>query len=141
MTDSQKSESLDLMGKISCAITGDLEYMPSDMVGQNTTLCQTCDLEQDQHPTNLEKDATEFEELWKMFNAILPKLTRTPGPRIAAMIALRRMLMHSPCLDQLHISTSASGEFCLHSLRSSIRELRVVTRFDFPPWTSLSRQY
>jgi serine/threonine-protein kinase ATR len=29
----------------------------------------------------------------------------------------------------MHLSSSASGEFCLQSIRSSIRELRVATGY------------
>ncbi|KAJ5708031.1 hypothetical protein N7488_007832 [Penicillium malachiteum] len=127
LTEAQRSDLLDIMGKISCAITGSLEQRLSDVVGRDTTPCQTCDLEQGSQETGHEKDTEKFQELWAMFNFILPKLTRTPGPRIAAMVALRRILMHSPCMEELHLSSSASGEFCLHSLRSSIRELRIAT--------------
>ncbi|KAJ5622049.1 hypothetical protein N7528_005281 [Penicillium herquei] len=127
LIEAQRSDLLDIMGKISCAITGSLEQRLSDVVGRDTTLCQTCDFEQGSQGTGHEKDTEKFQELWAMFNFILPKLTRTPGPRIAAMVALRRILMHSPCMEELHLSSSASGEFCLHSLRSSIRELRIAT--------------
>jgi serine/threonine-protein kinase ATR len=76
-----------------------------------------------------EKEIAGYEDLWKILNFVLPRLSRTPGPRIAAMVALRRILMHSPNLTHMHLSSSASGEFCLHSLRSSIRELRVATGY------------
>ncbi|KAJ6084451.1 hypothetical protein N7486_011251 [Penicillium sp. IBT 16267x] len=127
LSDPQRSDALVIIGQLSCAITGNLEQKLSDVVGRDTVFCQTCDFEEPKPGTGTEKDKAGFEELWTMFNSILPKLTRTPGPRIAAMVALRRILMHSPCLDQMHLSSSASGEFCLHSFRSSIRELRVAT--------------
>ncbi|KAJ5659099.1 hypothetical protein N7507_005550 [Penicillium longicatenatum] len=127
LSDPQRSDVLVMIGQMSCAITGHLERKLSDVVGRETVFCQTCDFEEPKPGTGTEKDKAEFEELWTIFNSILPKLTRTPGPRIAAMVALRRILMHSPCLDQMHLSSSASGEFCLHAFRSSIRELRVAT--------------
>lgn len=88
--------------------------------------CQVCDGEQKQAAEG-DKQNPEFADIWAIFDFILPRLSRTPGPRIAAMIALRRILMHSTQLDQVQLSTSTSGEFCLHSLRSSIRELRIAT--------------
>ena len=129
LSDPQRSDVLVIIGQLSCAITGHLEQKLSEVVGRETVFCQTCDFEEAKPGAGTEKDKAEFEELWTMFNSILPKLTRTPGPRIAAMVALRRILMHSPCLDQMQLSSSASGEFCLHAFRSSIRELRVATRF------------
>ncbi|KAJ5108762.1 hypothetical protein N7456_005437 [Penicillium angulare] len=127
LAETQRSEVLDIMGKMSCAITGSLQQKSSDILGRDTLLCQTCDLGEDGYRIATEEDKANFEELWKMFNFTLPKLTRTPGPRIAAMVALKRLLIHSPCMDQMHLSHSAPGEFCLHSLRSSLRELRVAT--------------
>lgn len=88
--------------------------------------CQVCDGEQKQ-PSGSDGQIPEFIDIWAIFDFILPRLTRTPGPRIAAMIALRKILMHSTQLNQVQLSTSTSGEFCLHSLRSSIRELRIAT--------------
>ncbi|KAJ5180764.1 hypothetical protein N7492_003974 [Penicillium capsulatum] len=126
LTDSQKPEILEIMGKIPCALTGKLMLKPSGVIARDTSFCQTCDGDQEQHAM-LEKDSDEFEILWEITNFILPKLTRTPGPRIVAMASLRRTLMHSSNLNQMHLSSTAPGEFCLHSLRSSIRELRVAT--------------
>lgn len=115
------------MGKIPCALTGNLVSKPSEVIVRDTFFCQTCDGDQQQHTS--EKDPDGFEILWEMMNSLLPKLTRAPGPRIAAMVSMRRILMHSSSLKQMHLSSSAPGEFCLHSLRSSIRELRVATGY------------
>ncbi|KAH2499358.1 hypothetical protein KXW68_002763 [Aspergillus fumigatus] len=44
------------------------------------------------------------------------------------MDALRRLLVHAPPEScYLQLKSSVFGDFCLHSLRSSIRELRIVT--------------
>lgn len=110
-------------------MVGVLAQKPSQVAERETLFCKECDLEQQKKGETHESDKGAFGELWAIFNFILPKLTRTPGPRIAAMVTLRRILMHSPNLDQMHLSSSTSGEFCLHSLRSSIRELRVATGY------------
>ncbi|KAJ5143080.1 uncharacterized protein N7515_001867 [Penicillium bovifimosum] len=127
LSDPQKIELLDMLGKSCCAVARKLLPKPSEVRKRQTLVCEICDVEQYQpdHMGNFEESG--FEDLWSIFNLILPKLTRTPGPRISAMIALRRILTHAPNSDQMHISTSAAGEFCLHSLRSSIRELRIAT--------------
>ncbi|KGO59126.1 PIK-related kinase, FATC [Penicillium expansum] len=127
LSEFKKTELLDNLGKICCATAGKLLRKPSDVIKRDTLFCQTCDTDQYQNDRAGNEEHPGFEEIWSLFNFILPKLTRPPGPRISAMVALRRILMHAPNSNQMHISNSASGEFCLHSLRSSIRELRVAT--------------
>lgn len=129
LSEPRKSEVLGMMGKVPCAFTGNLVQRPSEVIAQDTLFCHGCDGEQYQPENFPENGVAQFEQLWAMFNFILPRLSRTPGPRIAAMVALKRILMHSPSSNQMHLSSSASGEFCLHSLRSSLRELRVATGY------------
>lgn len=116
-----------MLGKICCAMAEKLLSQPSEIMKRDMLFCQICDMEQAQDDCMANEECPEFEEMWSLFNFILPKLTRTPGPRISAMIALKKLLIHAPNSNQMQISTSVSGEFCLHSLRSSIRELRVAT--------------
>ncbi|KAJ5225141.1 hypothetical protein N7468_006366 [Penicillium chermesinum] len=127
LSESQKSDVLEVIGKVPCAMAGMLVQKPSQVAGRKTLFCKECDFGQHANGEKSKSDIRAFEELWAIFDFILPKLTRTPGPRIGAMITLRRILMHSPSVDQMHLSASTPGEFCLHSLRSSIRELRVAT--------------
>ena len=42
------------------------------------------------------------------------------------MIVLRRLLLHTSSLDDLRLGPSAAGEWCLQSLRSSSRDLRIA---------------
>lgn len=127
LSNSQKTEVLDLLGKMCCATAEKLIKKPSEVVKRDVYVCQTCDTEQYQRARMANVEHPEFEDMWSLFNFILPRLTRAPGPRISAMVALRKLLIHAPNSNQMHVSASASGEFCLHSLRSSIRELRVAT--------------
>lgn len=127
LSEPQKNEVLDTLGKMACAAAGILSKHSSEVIIRDTFTCQTCDAEQPTDDRFAHGDPPDFEDIWSLFNSILPRLTRIPGPRISAMVALRRILTHAPHSNQMHISTSASGEFCLHSLRSSIRELRIAT--------------
>lgn len=57
----------------------------------------------------------------------LPALAESRRPRVAAMLALRRMVLH--CQDRpdlLDLETSSLGQWCLQSLNSSVRELRIA---------------
>ncbi|KAM0088094.1 serine/threonine-protein kinase M1 [Aspergillus fumigatus] len=70
----------------------------------------------------------DVHELCEIFTFILPRLTRASSLRVTAMDALRRLLVHAPPEScYLQLKSSVFGDFCLHSLRSSIRELRIVT--------------
>ncbi|CAG8408820.1 unnamed protein product [Penicillium salamii] len=129
LSDPQKNEILEVLGRIACAAAGKLMKHSSEVIVRDTLICQTCDVEHPTHDHSGQGQYPIFEDIWSLFNFILPRLTRTPGPRISAMLALRRILMHAPSSSQMHISTSAAGEFCLHSLRSSIRELRIATGY------------
>ena len=125
----QRTQFLQTLGKLSCAVVGTLARKPSGLIMRDALFCQRCDSDQHEMDHPSEKEMTGYEDLWNILNFILPRLSRAPGPRIAAMVALRRILMHFPNPNHMHLSSSASGEFCLHSIRSSIRELRVATGY------------
>lgn len=48
-------------------------------------------------------------------------------PRVAAMIALRRVISHCSNVDVLNLETSPLGQWCLQGLSSSVRELRIAS--------------
>ena len=64
--------------------------------------------------------------------SIFTKLVRLPAflvsgrTRVTAMVALQRLLRHSNNTNFNTLSSSAPGQWCLQSLSSSIRELRVI---------------
>ncbi|KAJ5683180.1 hypothetical protein N7462_006345 [Penicillium macrosclerotiorum] len=125
----QKADFWEAFGKLPCLMAGASIQKPSNLIAHGNYSCHVCDDEQNRLEIAPDNSLFDYENVWNIFDLVLPKLTRTPGPRVAAMIALRRILMHSPSLDQTHLSSSPCGEFCLHSLRSSIRELRVATAY------------
>ncbi|KAK8072291.1 hypothetical protein PG996_005639 [Apiospora saccharicola] len=68
------------------------------------------------------------------FNSLvaLPSFNESREPRIAAMVALRRLAKHSDEAFFLDADTSASVLWCLKSLNSSSRELRIATGRTLP---------
>ncbi|KAF2236726.1 hypothetical protein EV356DRAFT_530634 [Viridothelium virens] len=54
---------------------------------------------------------------------------KTTNLRVQAMLVIRRLLHHSEFTDCLDLKSSAVGQFCLKSLHSTIRELRIVAGF------------
>ena len=47
-------------------------------------------------------------------------------PRVAALLAMKRLLCHFGNLAHLDISTSSIGRWCLQGLKSSTRDLRIA---------------
>lgn len=48
-------------------------------------------------------------------------------PRVVAMIAMRRIINHADITQLIDLETSALGQWCLQSLHSSVRELRIAS--------------
>ena len=56
----------------------------------------------------------------------MPRIQKYRRPRVAAMLALKRLLSHTSNIDYLDLATSPFGQWCLQVLHSSVRELRVA---------------
>jgi serine/threonine-protein kinase ATR len=59
-----------------------------------------------------------------IFNS--PSFQQSRRCRVIAMFALRRFALHFSNAELIDLETSRLGQWCLTSLRSSIRELRVA---------------
>ncbi|TDZ15040.1 Protein kinase rad3 [Colletotrichum orbiculare MAFF 240422] len=57
----------------------------------------------------------------------LDTFQQTKRPRIIAMMALRRIISHSTDAQILDLETSPVGQWCLQSVHSSLRELRIAS--------------
>lgn len=128
LSDDGKCEFLCSLGRISCAMAGTLSKRSSGG-SKDMLLCHVCDSEGSSAGTDFNGQVNGLGSLWKTFALILPELTRVSSVRITAMASLRRTLMHAPSSGQMQLASSDFGEFCLQSLRSSIRELRIVTGY------------
>ena len=56
----------------------------------------------------------------------LPEFQRSNRPRVTAMVAVRKILLHCVEPDQLNLKASVFGQWALQCLRSSSRDLRVA---------------
>jgi serine/threonine-protein kinase ATR len=54
-------------------------------------------------------------------------------PRVQAMVALRHFAMHFRDSEFLDLETSKLGQWCLKSLSSSMRELRIAAGYELDP--------
>ncbi|KAM5499633.1 serine/threonine-protein kinase M1 [Microsporum canis] len=95
------------LGRLACAWTNSLsgeEY--SNVTGQILTCT--------------------FGHLRKLIARILPMIQDSGSCRISAMIAIRNIINHDLNNTDDRLEVSPFGEYCLQSLKSSIRELRVA---------------
>ena len=112
LTEQQQCTALDLLGYTVCQLS--ISAVP-------TAHCLACD---GSSPT---RGATTpwAEEFMKTLLAIVPSIQRTSRARVRAMSVLHRILLHTSCLNDLRLAQSTAGEWCLQSLRSSSRDLRI----------------
>jgi serine/threonine-protein kinase ATR len=73
-------------------------------------------------------------ELIKTLLTIAPLVNRSSKARVAATLALQRLLMHSDFSDYLKLNQSPTGEWCLQSLRSSSRDVRIAATQTLRPF-------
>ncbi|OJJ46333.1 hypothetical protein ASPZODRAFT_66362 [Penicilliopsis zonata CBS 506.65] len=130
LSEENKFEVLRSLGQVPCALSQTLLSVPFIKFSEKEVfMCEICDSEKSENKQEAHEQNSSFGELLKIVEDIIPKLSRSPKLRIATMSALRRLLTHDPNPNEAHLASSVFGEFCLHSLRSSIRELRIVTGF------------
>ena len=106
------------------------------MVGKSACLaatgshqsCPVCDVSTSIRPLTRRLDAPLSEEM----HDVVVELVKTSQElkssplRVAAMISLKRLFAHTGCAQHLDLRISPLGQWCLQSLKSSIRELRIA---------------
>lgn len=119
---------IDLIAHVACAADNMLALVSEPMTQSKGFRCSFCSgIEMPQRtPQSLDRAAklmavTVFTHIIK-----LPTFLNSRKPRIVAMMALRRLVAHFQEPDLLDLEKSAPGHWCLQSLNSSIRELRIA---------------
>ncbi|GBF64420.1 kinase [Trichophyton mentagrophytes] len=114
------------LGRLACAWTQSLcgeEY--SNIAGQ-TYMCKVCDCEMEKCHTKNPMSLLQFGHLRNIISSILPRIEDSGSCRISAMIAIRNIVNHDLRDTEDRLDISLFGEYCLRSLKSSIRELRIA---------------
>ncbi|KAL4869315.1 hypothetical protein BDV12DRAFT_185211 [Aspergillus spectabilis] len=124
LPEQDKCEFLDMLGLLPCALAGGLNMANRDG-SQGKQLCYMCD-EEVHNSTQSGGQTHDGDELCQILAFIVPKVSRSASLRVTTMATLKRILMHTSSLTHLQLSNSVFGDFLLSSLRSSVRELRVV---------------
>ncbi|KAK4042470.1 hypothetical protein C8A01DRAFT_44486 [Parachaetomium inaequale] len=128
MDEEDQCHLIDLVSRTPCAADHTLKIRrrPSAMV---VFLCPFCS---EAKPSDPGPVAPRLENVHAVGISIFSKIIKLPSflesrrPRVAAMIALRRLTKHSTDGELWDLEKSGPGQWCLQSLQSSIRELRIA---------------
>ena len=90
--------------------------------------CATCDSPSQAGLVPAQNGRSLAENLYNLMLELvrMSQEQKHPPPRVAAMVSLKRLLIHTPCSSHLELKSSSLGQWCLQSLRSSVRELRLA---------------
>ncbi|KAL9081035.1 MAG: hypothetical protein Q9157_000351 [Trypethelium eluteriae] len=140
LPEAEQMELLNIVARLPCAASVPQKTPESSISIPNCSRCETI-------PSSESVDV-EFKRLtrraWKeqffdkfqaqileFFTTLVSssEFQKTTNLRVQAMLVIRRLLHHSEFTDCLDLKSSAVGQFCLKSLHSTIRELRIVAGF------------
>jgi serine/threonine-protein kinase ATR len=129
LDDARRCEAMEYIGYIPCGISGYLTiYRDAGKV--KTVKCLICE---GNNPQKLK--CRDKERLEDMKNAALLALSRiikfvdlldNRRPRVLAMFTLRRFALHFDDPEFLNLEISPLAQWCMKSLTSSNRELRIA---------------
>ncbi|PYH47273.1 protein kinase MEC1 [Aspergillus saccharolyticus JOP 1030-1] len=123
-----KCKVLDTLGLLSCALAGSLARIDG-AISNDSFHCCICDDEYRNDSLGSDQQWLSADGLCGVFTSILPSLSRAATLRLAAISSLRRVIMHAPNCDYIRLANSAFGDFYVHSMRSSVRELRIMAGY------------
>ncbi|RDW66710.1 hypothetical protein BP5796_09459 [Coleophoma crateriformis] len=126
LDDEARCTSLVYLGQIACASSETMEVVRNHETQIITTSCSICDA-----PTASLSAKSQTVPMDREAIAVLTNIVKSPvflesrKPRVLAMLALRKFAVHFDEPELLDLEISPLGQWCLQSLQSSIRELRI----------------
>lgn len=116
------------------ACIGDRSLAVSDRYGDERIQqkkCSFCDAESRARPPPVRWQGADAEEiLTTTVNLIkVPRTQNYRQPRVAAMMASKRILSHVTDANPLNLASSSLGQMTLQALHSSVRELRIAAGY------------
>ncbi|KAL2807609.1 hypothetical protein BJX63DRAFT_436875 [Aspergillus granulosus] len=124
LSEQEKRDFLNDLGHLPCAIARSTS-MTVKHLSRSRRLCRICDDERYDDPQP-DPQTDDSETSCQILMFIVPKISRSSNLRVTTMAVLKRVLTHTSALTHLQLPNSVFGDFLLSSLRSSVRELRVV---------------
>lgn len=121
------------LGLVACALAGTLRRkLPSALPGDNwgPYYCSVCDSDESENSDRQKiANATNIHELYSTLISLVKLgeyFRATPQIRIWGMMSLRRLINHTNDLSYLNADVNELGQWCIGSLDTSIRELRLA---------------
>ncbi|KAK3363362.1 phosphatidyl inositol 3-kinase-like protein [Lasiosphaeria hispida] len=128
MDEGQQVRTVDLLTRIPCAADDTLKITQKEPDMPIQFQCSFCSrISNKISPTEC-TDALIKEYSIEVFSELVqrPGFHEVRRPRIFAMVALRRMAKHTQVPEYLDLEKFGLGQWCLQSLQSSARELRIA---------------
>ncbi|KAJ2903302.1 uncharacterized protein MKZ38_010119 [Zalerion maritima] len=126
--DDQRCIILNCLGSLCCATDAygyqTLENQPSSITSLDCLVCLLVNPEE-----SLECQHSQLKTMiLELLSGLIehPAFNESRKPRVVAMMVLRKVILHSEDVAFLDLETSTLGQWCLKSLHSSVRELRVA---------------
>ncbi|KAI1825007.1 phosphatidylinositol 3 [Xylaria intraflava] len=128
LSDPDKIRVIHLIAHVCCAADETLIMIAGDNEGFPKFNCLNCHSSREcpDNPTCI--DALAKKAAIDTFICLLqtPAFSESRKPRVAAMVSLKRMARHCNSLEFLDMENSFAAQWCLKSLHSSQRELRIA---------------
>jgi len=127
MNETRQCRTLELLSRTCCAAADTLKLKRKQPGAPIYLECSFCSKTEVTSPPRCAERAAR-DRATAIFVAIvrLPMFQELRRPRVFAMVALRRLVKHSPSPAFFDFETSFPGQWCLDCLKSSIRELRIA---------------
>ncbi len=137
LSTTDRCKALKDIGFVACAAAGTLDGAVESIGSMESMSCSVCDsasASAEQATSPSEWDDRERKELVMTLRSILKnaEFQNSTQPRMWAMLSIGRLVRHSSYCDFLNLASSYLGRWCLHSLQSSLRELRLAAGYVSP---------
>ncbi|KAI1176429.1 phosphatidylinositol 3 [Nemania sp. FL0916] len=127
-SDSKKIRVINLIADVCCAADETLTMTTRNDEESLQFRCLHCRTQQNEsdQPACLDPAAKKF--AIEIFTSVLqnPTFSESRKPRVAAMVSLRRIAKHYTSTEFIDMEVSFAAQWCLKSLHSSQRELRIA---------------
>ncbi|KAI1411414.1 phosphatidyl inositol 3-kinase [Hypoxylon sp. FL1857] len=127
-SESELCQSIDLIGYVCCAADDTLLVHGKEASNWKRLECRYCRTAQPSHNPPVCLDLGAKRAVQEIFASVVqhPKFLESRNLRVTTMAAVRRIAKHSTDPDFLDIEVSVTAQWCLKSLHSSVRELRIA---------------
>ncbi|KIW67369.1 hypothetical protein PV04_06630 [Phialophora macrospora] len=116
LSEDKKCNALELLGLAACQLAS----------SSTDPQCSKCDEGNGASDSNLFLVAPSGAELLRTLLVFVQGVSRHSRARVIAMASLRRIIAHTSSDEDLKLGQTSAGDWCLQSLKSSSRDLRIV---------------